>query len=67
MLEIAEIVGYIVGAVVFGFLLAKLFFARSYEKKNGTSMSKEIFRKYWIIMSCVVGVIAVLGLVLGWT
>lgn len=62
----AELIGYILGVVLFGYLIAKFGFARSYEKKNGTQISKEVFRKYWIIASGIMAVIAVLGLVMGW-
>ena len=74
---LALLIGFLAAALlgpVFIPVLIKLKFGQSireigpkwHEKKSGTQISKEQFRKYWIIASGIMAVIAVLGLVLGW-
>lgn len=59
------IIGYIAGIAILGYLVTKFFVAKRYEKKTGTQMSKEEFRKKWIIVSIIIFVILIPVAILG--
>lgn len=54
---IAQIIGYVAGLAVLGYLVTKFFIAKRYEKKTGAQMSKQEFRKKWIIASIILFVV----------
>lgn len=53
----AQIIGYVAGLAVLGYVITKFIVAKRYEKKTGTQMSKQEFNKKWIITSIILFVV----------